>query len=744
MALPTRKLSSYQLPLGTNVHTNTPLSLRAEWLRTGLHIIGPTGCGKSMFLFALFQWLTKIPNATIIVFDPKGGLYRMARDWTMLRGLTKRLVLFDMAEPEVTINYSNLTPNGQPITTQAKFARESFRSAWGQSSFDDTPQLARLLFLCLVVARTLELGLEEALRLLRPGSDVRKLALAQLPRSYIREALTYLDSLPERRQEELAASTLARLEPFVADPLINRVISARSASLDLSAVLEAHQILLVNLEHYRPLLPDDARLLGRMLLNDVIAKTFERDERAQHAPVFLIADEVQEIATRDLCAALDRGRGLGLCTILAHQHCAQLMEEDKTGYLFHSVMNDARIKIVFGGSSVHDLEHYLTKELLLDQFDPWTIKDEIYSLECEPVEETRESITKSTSRSRGCGLSFPYAEAEGESTTTTYGVTESASYGTSESDSVAVTKGTSKGESLERGISTTTTDSWAETVSQADHWSESEGEGEAFSTSESDSSSSGTNSAFGIGVATDGEGNATHSFNYGVGWNSQSGVARSTGRSSSTFSSRAQGGSTGQAHTWGGSESRTVSASRGEQYTESKSETTGKTTGTNQEFGQSLSQSLGTTTSKTITRGITPSISEERGESVAKTIQPFHAYNKRRVVSSRTFLTEQEFLTLGLQKIKEQPRGHFLIKVPGKRAVFARAPFVREPRITARQLAAARERIFAQPYYTRIEATAVEPAPPLALPYQGESNHADHSIHRDPRKPRKPKTPASS
>ncbi len=157
-----------------------------------------------------------------------------------------------------------------------------------------------------------------------------------------------------------------------------------------------------------------------------------------------------------------------------------------------------------------------------------------------------------------------------------------------------------------------------------------------------------------------------------------------------------------KAHTQGGSESRAASGSSGEQHTESEAETAGNSKGTSQEVGRGMSQSIGKAKSKTVTKGMTPSISEEEGESVSQTIQPFHAYTKRRVPSSRTFLPEQEFLTLWLQKIKAQPRGHFIIKVPGKRAVFARAPFVQEPHITQAALARGCERIFQKPHDMRL------------------------------------------
>jgi hypothetical protein len=51
-----------------------------------------------------------------------------------------------------------------------------------------------------------------------------------------------------------------------------------------------------------------------------------------------MCDEVQNFATKQVCDALDEGRGIGCHTILAHQHLNQLADEDQSGYLLHSVM----------------------------------------------------------------------------------------------------------------------------------------------------------------------------------------------------------------------------------------------------------------------------------------------------------------------------------------------------------------------------------------------------------------------
>src|SRR5215471_6074864 len=52
--------------------------LKPKHLRTHLHIIGPTGQGKSRLLLWLFQLLCHTGRPIILV-DPKGDLYRQCR-----------------------------------------------------------------------------------------------------------------------------------------------------------------------------------------------------------------------------------------------------------------------------------------------------------------------------------------------------------------------------------------------------------------------------------------------------------------------------------------------------------------------------------------------------------------------------------------------------------------------------------------------------------------------------------------
>ena len=144
------------LCLGTDA-AGEVIYLKPKHLRTHLHLIGPTGQGKSRLLLWLFQLLCST-NRPIVLIDPKGGLYRMARDWAIANGFQKRLVLFDLSG-DVIPGYNQLRQSSLRWDLQSQWARESIKSAWGASTFDQTPLLARMLYLTLYTARAMAVSL---------------------------------------------------------------------------------------------------------------------------------------------------------------------------------------------------------------------------------------------------------------------------------------------------------------------------------------------------------------------------------------------------------------------------------------------------------------------------------------------------------------------------------------------------------------------------------------------------------
>lgn len=731
--------------LGTNTETGSPIWLSRKTLETHLHAIGPTGGGKSRLLLHLFKNLCREPRATIIVLDPKGSLFTMCRDWAISHGLTKRLIFFDPGDPDVVVGFNPLRANGLPWSTHAKSAREGIRAAWGQSAanFDETPQLQRFLYLCLAATREQDLTLVEAAALLRPGSAMRKAILPRIVDPFVREALEYFDSLSVSRQEELAASTLARLEAFVNDPTIRRIVSQQERALDIGRVLAGHHILLVNLQQYRPLRPDDVTLLGRILVNEIVAHVFARAP-SMRTPVYVILDEVQDFATRDLCVALEKGRELGIHCVLAHQNLTQLVGEDGNTYLLDALLNNARTRVVFGGSSVKDLEQILVKEMLIDRYNPRKVKFETKTLESEPVESTRVSRTRGRSRARGQsvshgrGTSWGHSRGEDTSSSTGRGVSK----GTNRTRTKGISRGRghadSQNESNSFSIARTQGSEESETRSVGGSYTQSVARGRALSrastfgrvtgASHADAShsgwASGSADGFGTGetVLPNGEDILSNHRSHATSVGFSSGSTVIDGTSEATIESEARGESEsvveGEAVTNSMSESRgrsvsdslTLGASRttGKGITENENETVEASDAEGE--NESESETWEDSTSESETWSDEESESESHGrslefaESGSETVAPFYEYRKRHVISSRTFYTPEEQFLMGVQEVQALPTGHFVVKTSTRPAIFARAPWVSKPQLNNKALAVARAHIHtSQPYYARIE-----------------------------------------
>ncbi len=593
------------LELGTAATTKRPVRLALDWLATGLHVIGPTGSGKSRLLLHLLRQLITLPRSTVIVLSPKGAFGRMARDLCIQLGLVPRLTIFDPSDPDFTVGYNPLRPNALSIATQAKAVRDAVLAGHGQTDTDKTQQLARHLLLALYAARERELTLVEAASLLRAGSRLRPAVLGALNDPVMREALEHFHRLRPERQDQLAASTLARLETATTDPLLRRILS-HSTSLDLSEVIRNHGILIVDVRQYQPLRPTDVKFLGRLLVNDLLAHIFARTE-ATPDPVYLVIDEVEVFATEDLSRAFDQARELGLRTIVGHQHLEQLILEGNR-QLRVSVDTDLRSKIVFGGLPVAQLEE-LVPDLFLEAFDPRSVKDELTHLELDPVETRRAVPTFTIGSSRG--------------TTFAHSKSVSAHY----ARSVAHT------------LSASHTQGTARTQTH----------GHAMSEGEVATVGDGAGLTSGVTVLPDCEVISSHNLSdihhTGTGW------SQSTITSESTADTDTRTDQFGESDTW--------TRSRGGAHTR------------------------GDSTTKSSVGSVSTSVSH----------QPFYEYRKRRVPSSRTFWTREEFLTEWVKTLRRLPQAHFVAKVPGKPAVAIRAAFVPTPRVSDRLLLEARARL---------------------------------------------------
>jgi hypothetical protein len=390
--------------LGTELSTQFPIYATPAQLSTHTHVIGSTGVGKTYFLEAIIEQMI-LRGQGLCIIDPHGDLYNRLLSFCayadarqpQLR-LAERVIPFNVSETRQIIGFNPMQRAGRYITYQVVAMMEVIRKCWGQTSFEATPRLARWLYNVIFALIDTEMTFVQAYHLVDPTPNLyRPLITERITNPRIKAEWTWMSQQRPRDREERLESTLNRIKPFVEQEIIRRIIGQHTTSLDFNALLSDRKILLVNLARQGVISEDDQRMLGTMLVYELLTAAFARPEYAR-TPFFLLIDEFSKFVFKDICEILDGGRKFGLHLILAHQHLNQLKQKDPEVY--YSTLTNARIKAVFGGLEDEDLE-ILAKELYTGEYDPDEIKDEVWQTKFRPVETTR--LVKATNSTHSSG-----------------------------------------------------------------------------------------------------------------------------------------------------------------------------------------------------------------------------------------------------------------------------------------------------------------------------------------------------
>jgi hypothetical protein len=258
--------------------------------------------------------------------------------------------------------------------------------------------LARWLFNVAYALVSANVTFVQAQHLVNPASSLERAAItARITNPRIRAEWEWLEQMKLDRREERIESTFNRIKPFVEHEAIRPMLGQYTNTINFPNILAERKILLVNLARQNVISEDNQHLLGTLLVNELLSAGFARRPH-ERQPFFVFIDEFSHFVTKDACEILDGGRKFGLHFTLAHQHLAQLKEQDPEVY--YSTLTNARTKVVFGGLNDEDVE-LISKELYTGEFDPDQIKHEIWHRGFEPVESTRTVRSYSSSETSG-------------------------------------------------------------------------------------------------------------------------------------------------------------------------------------------------------------------------------------------------------------------------------------------------------------------------------------------------------
>ena len=129
--------------------------------------------------------------------------------------------------------------------------------------------------------------------------------------------------LSKHAQFEEIESTKTRLNLILQNPIIKCIVGQAKPALSFRDIIDTNKLLLV---HFPVELPVDFRtLLGTMLITELQTAMFSRRNtpKQDRVPFFLIADEVQEVATQSFHKFIEQAGKFRVGTLVLHQSLNQ-------------------------------------------------------------------------------------------------------------------------------------------------------------------------------------------------------------------------------------------------------------------------------------------------------------------------------------------------------------------------------------------------------------------------------------
>ncbi len=359
-------------PLGrADARTGRDVALRVEDARHHIHVLGPTGTGKSTLL-ARMVLADADARRGLVLIDPKGDLVTDVLD-RLPADCAQRVVLFDTAStgPPPCINPLDLYTFGENRNREQELDRvvdnvgtifaRIYHQFWGPRTDDVFRNSLRT-----VCAQPRPATLADVERLLTDDTFRARLTMG-VKDPIVQRYWRAFDALGEAGRGQLTAPLLNKLRQLLLRRFVAASVAGGPATVDLGAVLDEGGLVLARLPKGR-LGEETTRLLGALLVartwQAAIARTDTPESTRRDAALYL--DEFHNFLhthtpVEDMLA---EARGMRLSMVLAHQNLGQL-----TPTLREAVSTNARNKIYFAPSPEDSRELARHTQPQLSEYD---------------------------------------------------------------------------------------------------------------------------------------------------------------------------------------------------------------------------------------------------------------------------------------------------------------------------------------------------------------------------------------
>jgi type IV secretory pathway TraG/TraD family ATPase VirD4 len=305
-----------------------------------VYVIGKTGTGKSTLLERMALQDLERGNGFALI-DPHGDLVERIAE----RVPPKRLldvIYLNTADPTQPFGYNPLRHvRYDRIALAASGMMEVFAKMWPEAWGVRMEHILRNVLMALLEQPSATL--HDVLRIISDKA-YRKSVAASLKNETVR---TFLQKEFERFTFGYRADGIAPIQnkigAFLADPLLNRILTAPKIDLHIRRIMDEGRVLLVNLAKGR-IGEDSASLLGGLLVTTIGLAGYSRVDHDvyKRRDFFIYMDEFQSFTTLALAEMLSEMRKYRLSFTIAHQYLHQLTPDIR-----HAVLGNAGTLISF-------------------------------------------------------------------------------------------------------------------------------------------------------------------------------------------------------------------------------------------------------------------------------------------------------------------------------------------------------------------------------------------------------------
>jgi type IV secretory pathway TraG/TraD family ATPase VirD4 len=305
-----------------------------------VYIIGKTGTGKSTLVETMALQDLELGNGFVLV-DPHGELVeRIASRIPASRQADT--IYFNPSDPAQPYGYNPLRQvRPEFISLAASGLMEVLKKMWADSWGVRMEHILRNVLLALLEQP--DATLSDILRLLSDGS-YRKEICRSLKNQTVKKFLEHeFARFTFGYRADGIAPIQNKIGAFLADPLLNGVLTAPSKDLHVRRIMDEGKVLLVNLAKGR-LGEDSSSLLGGLLVTTIGLAAFSRADvpPATRKYFFVYVDEFQSFTTLALVNMFSELRKYRVGFTVAHQYLHQLEPEIR-----HAVLGNAGTIISF-------------------------------------------------------------------------------------------------------------------------------------------------------------------------------------------------------------------------------------------------------------------------------------------------------------------------------------------------------------------------------------------------------------